>query len=144
MYLKRMDYDPSDKKVEELRVLSDKIPEPVTDDLQYTYYEDRIAKLKRERFRILTGYGQCRGRLIAHNGDIVVCCCREMAELVAFRNAYHSEDRIHVPVSHSIASRYDNSFYLVTDSEEVLSECPFCCAPLQEKIDYTDDRKKGE
>ena len=79
MYLDRMDYKPSDKAVEELRVLSDRIPEPVTDDLQYSYYEKRIAKLNRERFRVLTGYGQFRGMLVAHDGDIVLCCCREMA-----------------------------------------------------------------
>ena len=145
MYLDRMDYKPSDKAVEELRVLSDKIPEPVTDDLQYSYYEKRIAKLNRERFRVLTGYGQCRGMLVAHDGDIVLCCCREMAELIAFHNGYHSEGAIHIPVKHGTASHYDNSYYLITDAgEETFKECPFCFAPLQEKIDYTEDSTTGE
>ncbi len=145
MYLEKMDYKPSGKTVEELRVLSDRIPEPVTDDLQYAYYEHRIEKMKRERFRTLTGYGQCRGLLVAHDGDVVLCCCRDMAKLIVDTNAYCQKGAIRVPVKHGAASHYEDSYYLISDDEdEAFYECPFCFAPVQEKIDYTEDNEAEE
>ena len=145
MYLDKMDYKPSDKTVEELRILSDRIPEPVTDDLQYAYYEHRMERLKKERFRILTGYGQCRGMLVTHNGDIVLCCCRDMARLIADTNAYGRKGAIVVPARHGAASHYNDGYYLITeDEDETLNECPFCFSSVQEKIDYTEDSETGE
>ncbi len=145
MYLDKMDYKPSDKTVEELRVLSDRIPEPVMDDLQYSYYERRAEKLKRERFRTLTGYGQCRGLLVAHDGDVILCCCRDMAKMIVENNAYVQKGSLRVPTKHGFASHFRDSYYLIAEEdEEVYDECPFCYAIVQEKLDYTEDDETEE
>lgn len=138
LYFDRMDYDPSAKAVEELRALSDKIPDNVKDELQYEYYRRRIAKLNDTHFRVLTGYGQCRGSLITQGSDVIVCCCREMATLIAYQNAYYMDGRIIVPDRRGDASRHKDGVYIISEGTgQTLTECPYCYAVIQEKIDLT-------
>ncbi|MCQ2079871.1 MAG: hypothetical protein MJZ38_07455 [archaeon] len=144
LYADRMDYDPSAKTVEELRLLSDKIPDNVKDNLQFAYYERRIAKLNDTRFRVLTGYGQCRGALIAHHGDVIVCCCREMATLIAYRNAYYMNGSIVLPDRRGDAARHNDGVYIISEGiGQTFTECPFCYATIQERIDLVKQEEDG-
>lgn len=142
MYLDNMNYDPSNKEVEKLRTLSEHIPDPVKNDLQFAYYASKIANFNDRKFQLLTGYGQCRGSLVSYNGDIVVCCCREMAGLVAYCNAHYFRGRIHVPGQSGNASRHGGEVFIITDERgQTFKECPFCEAPVTEKIDFYRDEQ---
>ncbi|MCQ2078840.1 MAG: hypothetical protein MJZ38_02120 [archaeon] len=148
MYLKRLDRSPSPREVEELRTLSQMIPENVKDDLQFTYYERAVRKLNDERFMLLTGYGQCRGMLVVHNNDVVVCCCREMAALVAYHGARYSRGCIHLPGESGNACRHEGSVFLIPeDVETTVTYCPYCNASINERIDFfrtSEENDEGE
>ena len=138
MYAERLDRDPSFKTERELRELSDIIPDTIQEDIIYHYYTAEAEKLERQRFKMLTGYGQCRGSLVVHDRSVVVSCCREMSALVAYQGAYYHERFIYVPGrDQKNACRSGGSVYLLDNSEDLqLDHCPFCGASIHEKIDF--------
>lgn len=145
MYFRKLDRDPSPKDVEKLRTLSEKIPEEVKDDLQFAYYERAVRKHNDERFMLLTGYGQCRGMLVAHNNDIVICCCREMAALIAYGGARYSRRRIIIPGESGNACRHNGTVFVIPeDNETVVRFCPYCNAPISERIEFFSVEKDTE
>ena len=147
MYAERLDRDPSYRAERELAKLSEVIPDPVKEDILYHYYAAESEKLERQRFKLLTGYGQCRGSLVVHDRSVVVSCCREMSALVAFQGAYYQERFIYVPgKDQKNACRSGGSVYLLDNTEDLrLDCCPFCGASIHEKIDfYREPEEEGQ
>ena len=147
MYAERLERDPPYRTERELRKLSDIIPDPVQEELIYHHYAAEADKLERQRFKLLTGYGQCRGSLIVHDRTVIVSCCRDMSALVAYQGAYYQDRFICVPGrDQKSACRSGNSVYLLDDGDDVrLDHCPFCGSSIHEKIDfYEEPEEEGQ
>lgn len=145
MYLNRLGCEPDTETVEELREISEKLPVPLTENLKYAYYENEFSKLNEIKFGLLTGYGQCMGNLVVHHGEIIMCCCREMADLVAFENARYSKGKIFIPGKRGNATNHNGSVFIISDDNGMsFGFCPYCQAVITEKIDmkeYSEDKR---
>lgn len=143
MFVSNLEYDATKKETEKLQYLSDKIPDHVEDKILFSYYENVVDVINNERYKMLTGYGQCRGHLVSYKGNIIFCCCQDLALLIAYRNAHTDCGKLCIPGTVGSASRFKDSVYVVNDDESMTFDtCPFCGAVIQERADFDDTGKE--
>ncbi|MDD4222343.1 MAG: hypothetical protein PHF83_04335 [Candidatus Methanomethylophilus sp.] len=113
------------------------------EELGLDWYDKQAQKLDRQKYRLLTGYGQCQGLLMARGNDIVSCCCDKMAKVVAYGHVHYFDGRIFIPGYPSDPCEKDGAIYILSKNRGyTVNKCPFCGAPITECLPIRKDRKK--
>src|SRR5574344_681473 len=125
-YLKLMDEQPSFKRRTQLDSLHLVLGRERTAQLTAAWYDRRAAHFDERRYRSLTGYGQCQGALIARGNDVIVCCCRKMAGVIAYGHAHYFGGRIYVPGKPADPCVSNGATYVIDKTRCMsLARCPF-------------------
>jgi len=134
-YLKLMDEKPSFKQRVQLDSIHLVLGREQTAQLTAAWYDRRAAHFDERRFRSLTGYGQCQGALIARGNDVIVCCCRKMAGVIAYGHAHYFGGRIYVPGKPADPCENGGATYIIDKTRGIsFVRCPFCGAEIIEHL----------
>lgn len=143
MYFKNLDARPDYLQRAQLNTLASMIDGDAVDSMNFDYYDTATQALEKVRYQLLTGYGQCQGNLVCRGNDIVICCCRDMASLVAYRHANYYNGRIYVPGCTPEVCRDGEDTYVITGKGgRSLRCCPFCGALISERIRTKEEGKE--
>lgn len=123
------------RSAEQLDALEEALGREVFDRYMSVRFSDRAKEVDEARHRLLTGPGQCRGRLIAYNGEIAVCCCGKMAAALIGSHAQYSRGTItFVSRQPRTSAEHEGATYLAGPDLMVYraNACPFCHARVGE------------
>ncbi len=134
MLLRKLNENPFSSNTLKNQMIYDKLPDTLRFRLLDMFYEQINGILCEARKSILTGLGQCDGRLVVNNGNVLFCCCEDLAELLANNTAFIDEAQIRIPGSIGEAKMFNGGTYSVDFEGSVFNRCPFCGAKVQRKV----------
>lgn len=134
MLLRKLNENPFSSNTPKNQMIYDTLPDTTKLGLLDMFYEQINGILCEARKSILTGLGQCDGRLVVYNGNVLFCCCEDLAELIANNLAFIDEVRIRIPGSIGEAKMFNGSSYSVDYEGSVFDRCPFCGAKVHRKV----------
>lgn len=134
MLLRKLDDNPFSSNSIKNQMIYDRLPDSTKETLLNMFYEQINNMLCEARQSILTGLGQCTGRLVVSNGNVLFCCCEELAHLISHNAAFIDDNLIRVPGVIGIGKEFEGSIYSVGSESMVFDSCPYCGAKVQRKI----------
>ena len=134
MLLRKLNENPFASDSSKNRMIYDQLPEEVRAGLLDMFYEQINGMICEARKSLLTGLGQCNGRLLVSNGNVLFCCCEELANLISHNAAFIDENRIRVPGTVGVGKEFNGGVYSVDFEGMIFDHCPFCGAKVQRKV----------
>lgn len=142
MLLRKLNESPFSSNSSKNQMIYDQLPEAVREGLLDMFYEQINGMLCDARESVLTGLGQCNGRLLVSNGNVLYCCCEELAALISHNAAFIDDNMIRVPSTIGVGKEFEGGIYSVDSEAMVFNCCPYCGAKVQRKMII--ERSKAE